>query len=105
VFVADDPDRAWAELGQYMLVDAIGYGRWNIGLPGTASVSFAQTVEELRNEHGAYQILTPTEAEAFLDRGIPLGLQPLVGGIPPDIAWPYLEQAAAVSSRTLDSSA
>jgi alkanesulfonate monooxygenase SsuD/methylene tetrahydromethanopterin reductase-like flavin-dependent oxidoreductase (luciferase family) len=105
VFVADDPDRAWDELGRYMLVDAIGYGRWNADRPGTASVSFAQTVEELRNERGAYQVLTPDEAAAFLERGIPLGLQPLVGGIPPDIAWPYLEQAAAVSGRMLDPSA
>ena len=26
---------------------------------------------------------------------MPLGLQPLVGGLPPDLAWPYLEAAAA----------
>ena len=69
MFVADDPDRAWAEIGEYMLVDAVGYGKWNAHRAGTASVSFATTVDEL---------------------------QPLVGGIPPDVAWRYLEAAAAV---------
>jgi len=98
VFVADDPDRAWAEIGEYLLVDAAGYGRWNADRSGTASVSFATTVDELRAEHGAYQILTPDEAAALIARGIPLGLQPLVGGLPPDIAWRYLETAAAVTA-------
>jgi alkanesulfonate monooxygenase SsuD/methylene tetrahydromethanopterin reductase-like flavin-dependent oxidoreductase (luciferase family) len=96
MFVADDPDKAWDELGEYMLIDAIGYGRWNQHRTGTASVSFATTVDELRAEHGEYQILTPDEAKSYVQRGVPLALQPLVGGIPPDIAWRYLEQAVAV---------
>jgi alkanesulfonate monooxygenase SsuD/methylene tetrahydromethanopterin reductase-like flavin-dependent oxidoreductase (luciferase family) len=96
MFVADDPDKAWDELGEYMLVDAIGYGRWNQHRTGTASVSFATTVDELRAEHGEYQILTPDEAKSYVQRGVPLALQPLVGGIPPHIAWRYLEQAVAV---------
>ncbi|HXY27833.1 MAG TPA: hypothetical protein VEH82_06095, partial [Acidimicrobiales bacterium] len=53
-------------------------------------------------ERGAYQILTPAEAGALVARtGFPLNLQPLVGGLPPELAWPYLETAAtAVSSGT-----
>jgi alkanesulfonate monooxygenase SsuD/methylene tetrahydromethanopterin reductase-like flavin-dependent oxidoreductase (luciferase family) len=96
VFVADDPERAWAELGDYLMVDARGYAAWNAGREGTASVSFAPTVEALREEHGQYQILTPDEARAHIAGGEALGLQPLVGGIPPEVAWPYLEAAAAV---------
>ena len=96
VFVADDPDRAWAEIGEYLLVDARGYGRWNAHRAGTASTSQATTVAELRAEHGPYRIVTPDEAGALLARGFPLALQPLVGGIPPELAWPYLEAAAAV---------
>lgn len=98
VFVADDPDRAWAEIGEYLLVDATSYAQWNAGRQGTASVSFASTVDALKKEHGEYQILTPDEAAALVARGVPLALQPLVGGIPPEIAWPYLEAAAAVTS-------
>ena len=96
VFVADDPDRTWAEIGEYLLVDAVGYGRWNAHRTGTASVSQATTVAELRAEEGPYRIVTPEEAAALVGRGFPLALQPLVGGIPPDVAWPYLEAAAAV---------
>jgi alkanesulfonate monooxygenase SsuD/methylene tetrahydromethanopterin reductase-like flavin-dependent oxidoreductase (luciferase family) len=96
VFVADDPEKAWAELGEYMLVDAASYGQWNAHREDIASVSFATTVEELKDERGEYQIVTPTEAAALVARGVPLALQPLVGGIPPDVAWPYLETAVSV---------
>jgi alkanesulfonate monooxygenase SsuD/methylene tetrahydromethanopterin reductase-like flavin-dependent oxidoreductase (luciferase family) len=97
VFVADDPDRAWAEIGDYLMVDASSYAQWNAHRQ-TASVSFAGTVDELKAERGEYQIITPEEASSYVARGIPLALQPLVGGIPPDIAWRYLETAAAVCS-------
>jgi alkanesulfonate monooxygenase SsuD/methylene tetrahydromethanopterin reductase-like flavin-dependent oxidoreductase (luciferase family) len=96
VFVADDPDQAWEEIGMYLLQDAVSYGHWNADRHGTASISHAKSVAELKSEHGAYQIMTPDEARAHIDKGIPLGLQPLCGGLPPDIAWGYLESAAAV---------
>jgi alkanesulfonate monooxygenase SsuD/methylene tetrahydromethanopterin reductase-like flavin-dependent oxidoreductase (luciferase family) len=97
VFVADDPEAAWAEIGEYLLVDAAGYAKWNAYRGGTASMSFADTVAALEAERGAYQILTPDEAARFVARGIPLNLQPLVGGLPPDVAWRYLENAATVA--------
>jgi alkanesulfonate monooxygenase SsuD/methylene tetrahydromethanopterin reductase-like flavin-dependent oxidoreductase (luciferase family) len=97
VFVADDPDQGWAEIGDYLLMDAASYARWTADRAGTASVSFAATVDELKAERGAYQIITPAEAATYLGRGIPLALQPLVGGLPPDIAWRYLENAASVT--------
>jgi len=98
VFVADDPDRAWAELGPYMFADAEVYGHWNAGRSGIASVSYASSVAELRAEHGSYQVLTPDEAVSLVGQGVPLALQPLVGGLPPELAWPYLEAAAAVTA-------
>jgi alkanesulfonate monooxygenase SsuD/methylene tetrahydromethanopterin reductase-like flavin-dependent oxidoreductase (luciferase family) len=100
VFVADDPDRAWAEIGTYLLVDAAGYGAWNAGRSGVASVSFATSVEELKAERGQYRILTPAEAAEHVATGGMLQLQPLAGGIPPDLAWPYLETAANVKERS-----
>ncbi len=95
VFVADDPDRAWNEVGEYLLRDAISYGTWNATRPGTSSVSYARTVDGLKAGRGAYQIITPEEARAYVDRGVVLALQPLVGGLPPAIGWRYLEAAAA----------
>lgn len=105
MFVADDPDRAWAEIGRYLLVDAVGYGRWFANRELSASVSRATTVDELRAEEGHYQVVTPDEAAGYLARGVPLPLQPLVGGLPPDLAWPYLEAAAAVSASASSGSA
>ena len=96
VFVADDPEQAWSEIGEYLLADATSYAQWN-ARRRTASVSFAGTVDELQSERGEYQIITPEEAAAAIARGVPLALQPLVGGIPPDVAWRYLEAAAAVT--------
>ena len=95
VFVADDPDRAWAEIGEYLYRDSASYAEWNAHREGTASISRATSVEAMAAERGAYQILTPAEARGLVEKGTPLGLQPLVGGLPPDLAWPYLEAAAA----------
>jgi alkanesulfonate monooxygenase SsuD/methylene tetrahydromethanopterin reductase-like flavin-dependent oxidoreductase (luciferase family) len=103
LFVADDPDRAWAEIGEYLLVDAVGYGKWNAHRSGTASISFATTVAELKAERDQYQIVTPAEASAYIAKGVPLALQPLAGGIPPDVAWPYLETAAQLSAQEASS--
>jgi alkanesulfonate monooxygenase SsuD/methylene tetrahydromethanopterin reductase-like flavin-dependent oxidoreductase (luciferase family) len=92
-FVADDPDRAWAELGPSMLNDTRAYAKWNEGRSGVAMITSANTVDELRGS-GAFTILTPDEAAAHVASGGMLMLQPLVGGLAPDVAWPYLELAA-----------
>jgi alkanesulfonate monooxygenase SsuD/methylene tetrahydromethanopterin reductase-like flavin-dependent oxidoreductase (luciferase family) len=96
VFVADDPEKAWSEIGDYLLRDALSYAEWNSHRTGTSSVSFASTVDELMEERGSYQIITPDEARAYVNAGTALALQPLAGGLPPERAWPYLEAAAAV---------
>jgi alkanesulfonate monooxygenase SsuD/methylene tetrahydromethanopterin reductase-like flavin-dependent oxidoreductase (luciferase family) len=97
IFVAEDPERAWAEIGEYLLLDATSYAGWNAHREGVASISRAPNVAALAAEKGAYQIVTPDEARELIGHGNPLGLQPLVGGLPPDLAWPYLESAAAVA--------
>jgi alkanesulfonate monooxygenase SsuD/methylene tetrahydromethanopterin reductase-like flavin-dependent oxidoreductase (luciferase family) len=96
VFVTDDPDKGWAELGPYLLQDALSYASWNTGRDGVLSLSQAVTVEELRAENGSYQIVTPARAAELTAQNRVLGLQPLCGGIPPQLAWSYLEAAAAV---------
>jgi alkanesulfonate monooxygenase SsuD/methylene tetrahydromethanopterin reductase-like flavin-dependent oxidoreductase (luciferase family) len=99
LFVANDPDRAWPELGPYLLNDARPYWEWNAGRAGTGaapvSLSGATTVDELRAESAAYRVVTPAEATDLVRAGRMLQLQPLCGGLPPDLAWPYLEAAAA----------
>ncbi len=99
VFVADDVDKAWAEIGEYILHDVKMYGDWNPGDETTASISHAQTVEELRATSPAHKIYSTEEAIERVKAGQPLMLMPLCGGIPPEIAWPYLEHAADVVQR------
>ena len=99
VFVADDVDKAWRELGPYMLLEARVAASYRHGDDSVASISRAETVEELRASRGAYRIYTPDEAVAEMRAGKRLGLHPLCGGTPPDLAWPYLEQAAAAYAQ------
>ena len=90
VFIAEDPDRAWAELGPYLLHDAKMYAEW-LGKAESASLSKAATIETLRKEQGAYRIYSPDEAITALKSQGVLMLHPLCGGLPPDLAWETLE--------------
>jgi alkanesulfonate monooxygenase SsuD/methylene tetrahydromethanopterin reductase-like flavin-dependent oxidoreductase (luciferase family) len=85
VFVAEDVDAAWAEIGPHLLHDAMTYGAW---LDHDAVTrSRATTVDELRAESGSYRILTPEEAVELIRTTGYLGLQPLCGGLSPELAW------------------
>ena len=90
LFVADDLDRAWDELGPYLMHDARSYAAMNAGDHATTSFSFAGSVEELRAEARSHRIITVAEAIELARSGLPLPLHPLVGGLPPEIAWRYL---------------
>jgi alkanesulfonate monooxygenase SsuD/methylene tetrahydromethanopterin reductase-like flavin-dependent oxidoreductase (luciferase family) len=90
LFVAEDLDRAWDELGPYLMHDVLGYAASNKGNTATAGVSFATTVEQLRAENRSHRIVTLQEAVAIARSGMPLPLHPLVGGLPPEIGWRYL---------------
>jgi alkanesulfonate monooxygenase SsuD/methylene tetrahydromethanopterin reductase-like flavin-dependent oxidoreductase (luciferase family) len=92
-FVAEDPDRAWRELGPYLLHDAQMYAAW-MGESGAITKSVAKTVDDLRRENGSYRIFTPEQAAAQIRKNGMLMLQPLAGGIPPKLAWPSLELIA-----------
>ncbi len=94
VFVANDLDAAWNEIGPYLLHDARAAAAFRHGEEHVASISRAESVAELRAENGAYRVLTVAQASDRLKLGKSLGLLPLCGGMPPDIAWPYLERAA-----------
>jgi alkanesulfonate monooxygenase SsuD/methylene tetrahydromethanopterin reductase-like flavin-dependent oxidoreductase (luciferase family) len=91
VFVAEDVDQAWEELGPYLMHDVRAYASWNEGEHATASLSFVQTAAELRAERRSHQILTVDEAVDLVRAGGMLPLHPLVGGLPPEIGWRYLQ--------------
>ena len=102
-FVAEDVDRAWEELGPYLLHDAVTAASYRRGDDSVASITRASTVPELREMGGPYRIFTVDEAADYVRAGRPLPLHPLCGGVAPDMAWPYLEFAAAASERARSS--
>jgi alkanesulfonate monooxygenase SsuD/methylene tetrahydromethanopterin reductase-like flavin-dependent oxidoreductase (luciferase family) len=99
VFVADDVDTAWDELGQYLVHDAVTAAAYRHGDDSVASISRADTVDALREANGPYRILTIDEAAAYVRGGRPLPLLPLCAGVPPEVAWPYLERAVMAAER------
>lgn len=92
-FVADDVDRGWEEMGRYLLHDARTYSEW-LGGDGAVVAVAATTVDELRAERGAYQILSVDEATDSVRRNGFLATQPLCGGMPPELAWRSLKLIA-----------
>ncbi len=90
VFVAEDVDRAWREIGPFMLHDAQMYASW-LHDAAAASKSTAPTVDALREESGPYRVLTPEQAAEYIGTHGVLPLHPLCGGCPPALAWETLE--------------
>ncbi|MGH3968566.1 MAG: LLM class flavin-dependent oxidoreductase, partial [Mycobacterium sp.] len=99
VFVADDVDAAWAELGPHLLHDARTAAAYRHGDQTVASISRADSVAALRAAAGPYRVLGMDEAIARIRAGRSLPLLPLCGGLPPDLAWPYLERAVTATER------
>jgi alkanesulfonate monooxygenase SsuD/methylene tetrahydromethanopterin reductase-like flavin-dependent oxidoreductase (luciferase family) len=96
VFVADDIDQAWKEIGEHLLHDVKMYASWNPGDETTAGFSHVQTVDELRANPSSHVIWSVPEAISWVKSGKMLNLSPLCGGLPPDVAWPYLKRVGEV---------
>ena len=99
VFVADDVDAAWDELGPYLLHDAVTAAAYRHGDDSVASISRADSVSALRESAVPYRLFTLSEAADYIRDGRPLPLLPLCGGLPPDVACPYLERAATAAGQ------
>ena len=93
-FVADDVDAAWDEIGKYLLHDAMAYSEWNPDNTVSANITTAKTVDELRHQSTSHVILPVDEARKRLAAGEVFNINPLCGGIPPEIAWKYLKRFA-----------
>ena len=98
-FVADDVDEAWNVLGPHLLHDAVTAASYRPHEHSVASITRADTVAALREAHGPYRIFTLDEAADYVRAGRPLPLHPLCGGIPPDVAWRYLELAGVAAAK------
>ena len=93
LYVAEDPERAWAEIGAYCLHESNTYGELarRAGLH-TGFAEFADT-DALRAS-GQYPVMTPEEVVALCHELGPDGrltIPPLVGGMDPELSWRSLE--------------
>lgn len=100
VFVADDVDAAWEELGPHLLHDAQMAASYRHGDDSIASITRADDVPSLRAANGPYRILTRAEAADLVRAGRPLPLHPLCGGLESKVAWRYLENAVTAVEQS-----
>jgi len=95
VFVADDVDKGWEEVGPHLLADATSYAEWNRKAGMDSSVlSQTKSVQAMREEQGSYRIVDVEGAIELARQWGGLPLHPLCGGCPPAVAWPYLRRVA-----------
>jgi alkanesulfonate monooxygenase SsuD/methylene tetrahydromethanopterin reductase-like flavin-dependent oxidoreductase (luciferase family) len=98
VFVVDDVDAAWPVYGPHLLHDAVIYNGWmRAAGEDTVVRSVASTIDELRTENGSYRLVTVDGARELLAAHGTLGLQPLCGGLPPDLAWQSLHLVGSLA--------
>ncbi|OBG77106.1 MULTISPECIES: LLM class flavin-dependent oxidoreductase [unclassified Mycobacterium] len=93
IYLHEDPDRAWAELGEHILWEAKTYGRWSTDQRSLMHLPGVETLDQVRDS-GRYRFLTPDQLIAEVraaDNYGPLVLHPLVGGMPIDEAWKSLQ--------------
>jgi len=95
VFVSDDPDRAWDQVGPHALHETNAYGAWSAATTGSKANPWTplRDVAAVR-ESGMYAVVTPEECVALVRALGPtanLNLKPLVAGLDPAVGWSSLE--------------
>jgi alkanesulfonate monooxygenase SsuD/methylene tetrahydromethanopterin reductase-like flavin-dependent oxidoreductase (luciferase family) len=90
--LARDPDATWAAIAPYALHEANAYGSWAAAASADTGYSGAADADELRAS-GQYRVVTPDELVQDLHARGPFGFalfHPMLGGIPPTLAWESL---------------
>lgn len=89
IYLHEDPDKAWAELGHHILWEAVTYGGWSTDQRSLMHLPGVRTLEQVRAS-GRYRFLTPDQLIAEVRDAQnygPLVMHPLVGGMPVEEAW------------------
>lgn len=86
-----DPDTAWKKIAPYAMHEVNAYGEWmaSAGVGASGGYEPIDDPDALRAT-GQYRTLTPDELVAELDAKGPYGFalfHPMMGGIPPELAW------------------
>jgi alkanesulfonate monooxygenase SsuD/methylene tetrahydromethanopterin reductase-like flavin-dependent oxidoreductase (luciferase family) len=92
VHVSDDPDATWAQVAKYAAHDMNEYGRWAEESGTITGYEKISDPDALR-AFGMHQIMTPQECVDMVaaagDRSTFM-LHPMMGGVPPAVAWENL---------------
>jgi len=103
IFLDEDPDAAWEELGPFLLREAAEYGSWALEGVERPFASADLTLEKLRAER-RYEIITPAECLRRIrasEEEYAVILHPMAGGIPLPRAWNCLRLYAGEVLRAL----
>jgi len=90
VYLTDDPERGWSEIGNHLLHYMQSYAKWSASAEASASpLHGMDTIEKIRAAN-LVKVVTPEQAiEIGMVRAI--GLQPMIGGLHPELGWKSLE--------------
>ncbi|MEO6989422.1 MAG: LLM class flavin-dependent oxidoreductase [Aquihabitans sp.] len=94
VFVDEDVEAGWLAVERHVAHERSGYGAW--AAASGAATGFEPTGASAR-EDPEYQVLTPAGLRSLVDDLGDLGtlvLHPMMGGLPPALAWTGLQRAA-----------
>lgn len=86
--VAEDPDRAWAQIAPHAMHETNDYAEWAKGMRGSPYRAF-DSADELRAS-GMYEVVTPEEAVDLVRARGGVSFKPLMGGLDPDLGWESL---------------
>ncbi|HXY91924.1 MAG TPA: LLM class flavin-dependent oxidoreductase [Acidimicrobiia bacterium] len=86
--IAEDPDRAWAQIAPHAMHETNDYAEWAKGMRGSPYSAF-ETADELRAS-GMYEVVTPDEAVELIRARGGVSFKPLMGGLDPALGWESL---------------
>jgi alkanesulfonate monooxygenase SsuD/methylene tetrahydromethanopterin reductase-like flavin-dependent oxidoreductase (luciferase family) len=87
--IAEDPDRAWAQIAPHAMHETNDYAEWASGMRGSPYRAF-DSADELRAS-GMYEIVTPEEAIDLVRARGAVSFKPLMGGLDPALGWESLQ--------------
>jgi hypothetical protein len=93
-YLARDAEQGWRDFGPFAMHEMNAYGQWMVeaGVGAAGGYEPVADVDALRAT-GQYRVVTPDELVAELEAKGPFGFtmfHPLVGGVPPEMAWESL---------------
>ena len=91
VHISEDPERTWAQIGEYAVYDATSYATWQThDHDNVVALEPSATLDDLIAS-GMWKVVTPDEAVELGRAYGAVALHPLMGGIPPEWGWESLQ--------------